>query len=62
MGPMAFLVVRDQIEALGEAQERFPESKLDELIGHVSREISDAKLRQKFEESAYQEISNFKRF
>jgi hypothetical protein len=62
MGPMASLVVRDQIEALGEAQERFPESKLDELIGHVSREISDAKLRQKFEESAYQEISNFKRF
>jgi hypothetical protein len=62
MGPMASLVVRDQIEALGEAQERFPESKLDELIGHVSREISDAKLRQKFEETAYQEISNFKRF
>jgi hypothetical protein len=62
MGPMASLVVRDQIEALGETQDRFPESKLDELIGYVGREISDAKLRQKFEEFAYQEISNFKRF
>jgi hypothetical protein len=62
MGPMASLVVRDQIEALGETQERFPESKLDELIGYVGREISDSKLRQKFEEFAYQEISNFKRF
>src|ERR687897_376797 len=50
MGPMASLVVRDQIEALGETQDRFPESKLDELIGYVGREISDAKLRQKFEE------------
>jgi hypothetical protein len=62
MGPMASLVVRDQIEALGETQNRFPESKLHELIGHVGKEISDGKLRQKFAESAYQEISNFKRF
>jgi hypothetical protein len=62
MGPMASLVVRDQIEALGETQDRFPESKLDELIGQVGKEISDGKLRQKFEESAYHQISNFKRF
>ena len=62
MGPMASLVVRDQIESLGETQDRFPESKLHELIGHVGKEISDGKLRQKFAESAHQEISNFKRF
>lgn len=62
MGPMASLVVRDQIEELGETQDRFPESKLHELIGNVGKEISDGKLRQKFAESAYQEISNFKRF
>jgi Domain of unknown function (DUF4388) len=62
MGPMASLVVRDQIEALGETQDRFPEAKLEELIGHLGTEIGDAKLRQKFEEVAYQEISNFKRF
>jgi hypothetical protein len=61
MGPMASLVVRDQIEALGETQDCFPESKLDDLIESVSKEITDTKLRSKFEESAYQEISNFKK-
>jgi hypothetical protein len=62
MGPMASLVVRDQIEALGETQAHFPESKLHDLIEHVAKEISDGKLRQKFEESAYHEISSLKRF
>lgn len=61
MGPMAPLVLRDQIESLGECQDSFPESKLDELIALVSREISDGKLRNKFEESMLHEISNFKR-
>jgi hypothetical protein len=62
MGPMAPLVLRDQIENFGESQDRFPESKLDELIGLVSKEISDGKLRNKFEESMQQEVSNFKKF
>jgi len=62
IGPMAPLVVRDQIEALGESPDGLPESKLDELITLVSREISDAKLKNNFEQSMFQEISNFKRF
>jgi hypothetical protein len=62
LGPMASLVVRDQIESLGEAQDRFPESKLEELIGQIGKEIGNDKLRQKFEESAYHEMSNVKRF
>ena len=62
MGPMAPLVLRDQIDSLGESQDSFPESKLDELIGLISKEISDGKLRNKFEESMLQEISNFKKF
>ena len=62
MGPMAPLVLRDQIDSLGESQDNFPESKLDELIGLISKEISDGKLRNKFEESMLQEISNFKKF
>jgi len=28
----------------------------------IAREIPDSKLKQKFEESVFQEISNFKRF
>lgn len=62
MGPMARFVVRDQIEALGETEDGFPESKLDELIALVSNEIADVKVRAKFEQATYQEISNFKRF
>ncbi len=62
MGPMAPLVLRDQIEALGESPESFPEAKLDELIMLIGREIPDGKLKTKFEESMFQETSNFKRF
>jgi len=62
MGPMAPFVLADQIQTLGESQEAFPEAKLDELIGSLSREISDGKLRNKFEELVSQEISNFKKF
>jgi hypothetical protein len=62
MGPMAPLVLRDQIEALGESQESVPDSKLDELIATVGREISDGKLRSRFEESSFQEIASFKKF
>jgi hypothetical protein len=62
MGPMAPLVLRDQIEALGESPNSLPESKLDELIVLIGREITDSKIKNKFEESMFQEISNFKRF
>ncbi len=62
IGPMAPLVLRDQIEALGETPETLPEAKLDELATLIAREISDSKLKHKFEESMFQEISNFKRF
>jgi hypothetical protein len=62
IGPMASVVLRDQIDSLGESQEHFPESKLEELIGLISKEISDGKLRHKFEEAMLQEISDFKKF
>jgi hypothetical protein len=62
IGPMAPLVLRDQIEALGESPDSLPETKLDELITLIGREISDGKAKNKFEESIFQEISNFKRF
>lgn len=62
IGPMAPLVLRDQIEALGESPDSLPETKLDELIALIGREISDGKLKSRFEESMVQEISNFKRF
>jgi hypothetical protein len=62
IGPMAPLVVRDQIEALGESQNNFPETKLNELMGLISKEIPDGKSKAKFHESISQEISSFKKF
>jgi hypothetical protein len=61
MGPIAPFVVRDQIRGLNESQEKFPQAKLEELIGLVSREVSDAKLRSEFEAAVAREIVNFKR-
>ena len=61
IGPMALYVVRDQIKSLGEKDNTFPESKLDKLIALVSNEITDTKLRSKFQQATYKEISNFKR-
>jgi hypothetical protein len=61
IGPMAPLVLRDQVEALGASLDSFPESKLDELITLIGREISDGRLKNKFEEAILQEISTFKR-
>ena len=62
IGPMAPLVLRDQIAALGEKPDSMPEAKLDDLIALISAEIPNGKLKNKFEESMFQEISNFKRF
>ena len=62
IGPMAPLVLRDQIESLGESADSLPESKLEELITLIGQEISDGKLKSRFEELMVQEIANFKRF
>jgi hypothetical protein len=62
IGPMAPLVLRDQIKSLGVTPESLPEAKLDDLIVLIGLEIGDSKLKKKFEESVYQEIGNFKRF
>ena len=62
IGPMAPLVLKDQIAALGESPNSLPEAKLDELITLIGREIGDGNLKNKFEQSMFHEISNFKRF
>ena len=56
MGPMASLVLRDSIRALGESSESFPEAKLEVLVQHVSQEILDDYQRQRFEEETLKEI------
>lgn len=56
MGPMAALVLRDQISALGESRDAFPHLKLRELVELVSREILNEAMRNYFQEMMFEEI------
>jgi chromosome segregation ATPase len=41
LGPMASMIVRDHVAALGESMEKFPTIRVGELLDTVSQEISD---------------------
>jgi len=56
MGPMAHLVLRDQISALGESRDAFPQIKLRELIDLVSQEILNETMRVRFQDMMVQEM------
>jgi len=56
MGPMARIVLRDQIKTLGESTDRFPNSKVEMLLESVSREILDDGMRGRFRQQMLQEI------
>jgi general secretion pathway protein A len=62
MGPMAHLVLRDQISALGESRDAFPQVKLKDLIERVSREILNETMKGHFQDMMYQEIDTLKTF
>ena len=48
VGPMAFTIVHEQIAALGESPEDFPERRLDDLIDAIAREIPNETMRSSF--------------
>jgi type II secretory pathway predicted ATPase ExeA len=56
MGPMASLVIRDQVSALGESLETFPKSRLAELVESASQEILAASLKIRFQQTMFEEI------
>jgi hypothetical protein len=55
MGPMAPLVLRDQVSALGEHFDAFPKSRLLDLVELASREILEEPLRIRFHQTMSQE-------
>ena len=57
-GPMAPVIVQDQISFLGESLEAFPKSRLKELLERVSEEILDENLRKSFHNSMAHEIQS----
>jgi general secretion pathway protein A len=56
MGPMAKIVLRDQIKILGESSERFPQSKVEILVEAVGREILDEAMRGQFQQQMVEQI------
>ena len=56
MGPMAPLVVRDQVAVLGATLETFPANQLVGLVKELSREILNEKLKVRFQNNMFEEI------
>jgi hypothetical protein len=56
MGPMAKIVLRDQIKTLGESSEKFPHTKVDMLLESVSREILDEGMKEQFRHQMLEQI------
>jgi len=50
IGSIASLIVRDHVRALGESMEKFPQTRLTELLKSLSGEISDDKRKADFRE------------
>lgn len=58
IGPMAKLIVCDQISYLGESRDSFPQKKLAELIERVSREIFNETMRGRFQQTMARAVSS----
>jgi hypothetical protein len=50
MGPMASMVVWDQVAALGEKYDAFPKARLRELVESASQEILEESVRIRFQQ------------
>jgi hypothetical protein len=59
-GPIASVVVRDQIAALGATAEAFPKSRVVELVECVSQVIPDKRLKARFQQRMSDEIRALK--
>ena len=60
MGPMAHRILGDQISALGESRQTFPQAKLAELILRVSGEILNETMRSRFQKTMIHEMATLK--
>ncbi len=58
IGPMADIILDEEIGALGETRERFPRERLPELVERVSAAIRDESKRVKFQQIMLDAIRN----
>ena len=56
MGPMAPLVVREQVDAMGESLQSFPKQRLVHLVEVTSREILSESLKNRYQSLMSEEI------
>jgi len=56
MGPMAEIVLRDQIRTLGESPERFPHAKVEMLLESVARDIPDEGMPAQFRNQMFEQM------
>jgi hypothetical protein len=56
LGPMACIILEDHVSAMGESIEAFPESRLDDLLTEISREILNGSMKGRFEQFIATEI------
>ena len=61
IGPIATLIIDEEIEALGESRASFPWDKATHLIEKVSTEIADERKRLRFTEPALQALREQRR-
>jgi capsular exopolysaccharide synthesis family protein len=61
VGPVAPLILRDHIALLGESQDAFPKSRVDELVKLIAPEILHAELRSRFQKNVSEEMRNLER-
>jgi hypothetical protein len=55
IGPMASLIVRDQLAALGESQEKFPRARLKELMESLLAEVQDPSVKNRLRQEIARE-------
>jgi capsular exopolysaccharide synthesis family protein len=60
VGPLGALLIREQIDRLGESQQAFPTSRLDELVESIEPEILHPDIRARFHEKIAAELRNLK--
>jgi chromosome segregation ATPase len=55
-GPLAPMIVRDHVKALGESIEKFPKKRVSELVKVLSEEITDEKVKSSFRKRITEEL------
>jgi len=60
MGPVATLVIDDEMAALGAAKDSFPRDRVAELVEKISAEITDEGKRASFQQTMLEAIGTFR--